>query len=534
MKKMPAGQSMTGSARRCAGFPVRVTFALLMGIALLSLATLAAPTAHAGGSAPIIHWDSSMIYAGQNNGNPWGPVGENAIVHGANFPVNAQLRLILAPGDSNQDATVCKQPVVTVPIANITTDASGGFTQNFPWPAVAGQVNQAYSICSLLASDSSVASTRDDGPFTVLSSSPPAISLSATTVAVGGTITITGQNWVPPQPVTVNIAGCAACEPGNTEVTNGTTTSAGLNSGSFSLTVKIPSSARPGNYVVDALTPSGLEAFYTTGVKHLTITPATTSNPTPTATTQLSPTPAQTTTTTPASPTPAATKTAIAASGTSTTSTGPTNTNSSNSNGSDANNASSGNNDLVVALIGIALILFLVAALILFFLLRRRKQQSANVGQPAFSPLPPSFSLPSSPLPSSGQYARSTQHSQFNQFAQLSQFNPMSGSTGSYPGSSTAINQATQTASMPGYEQQSGFYPQSAQQQYQPVQTIQTGQAGPAQQGYWQPLQPQSQPQGNPQPQSALIPNCSNCGRPLVPNLPTCATCGMPIAMMRR
>lgn len=473
---------MTGSV----SLSVRIAAAALMCITLLALVTLAAPAAHAGGSAPVIHWDSSMIYAGQNNGNPWGPVGENTIVHGANFPANEQLRLVIAPGDSNRDATVCKQAVVTVPIANIITDASGSFTQNFSWPAIAGQVNQAYSICSLLASDSSVASTRDDGPFTVLSSSPPAINLSATTVAVGGTITITGQNWVPPQPVSVNIAGCAACEPGSTEVTHGSTTSAGLNSGSFSLTVTIPASAKPGNYVVDALTPSGLEAFYTTGVKHLAITPATTSNPTPTATTSPASSPSATTTT--ASPTAAATKTTIAASGTTTntTNTGTMGTTTTDSNGSDTNNTSGGNSGLVVALIGSALILFLVAAVILLILLRRRK------------------------------------HRQFGQF------NPAGSSQANFP----ANNQTMQTMFAPGFRQpqQSGFYPQQNQQHYQHYSPAQVGATQSVQQGYWQ----QSQPQPQVQPQSAYLPNCSNCGRPLVPNMPSCATCGMPIAMMQR
>src|SRR5712691_7148159 len=87
---------------------------LLAGIlAMMSLSLLASPTAHAGGSGPIIHWDSIMIYAGQNNGYPWGPVGENTIVHGANFSPNQQLHLIVVPGDSNTNASVCNQSGVT-------------------------------------------------------------------------------------------------------------------------------------------------------------------------------------------------------------------------------------------------------------------------------------------------------------------------------------------------------------------------------------------------------------------------------------
>ena len=113
---------------------------LLLPVALLvmvSLSLLTSPTAHAGGSGPIIHWDSSMIYAGQNNGYPWGPVGENAIVHGANFTANTNLRLVVSPGDSNSDANVCQQSLLTIVVGTTTTDNTGSFTQNFAWPGAA-------------------------------------------------------------------------------------------------------------------------------------------------------------------------------------------------------------------------------------------------------------------------------------------------------------------------------------------------------------------------------------------------------------
>src|SRR2546428_3688203 len=201
---------------------------VMMGI----VAGYTAPAVYAAGSGPIIHWDSTMIYAGQNNGYPWGPVGENTIVHGEKFTPNQQLRLMLVQGDSNTDATICKTSGVSV--GTITTDASGTFQQNFAWPASAGQVNQKYSICSLLLADASVVSNQDDGPFTVLSASPPSISVTPTSLVAGNTVTVTGQNWVPPQQVSINIAGCAACDPGPSEVTNANATSSGLNSGTFS------------------------------------------------------------------------------------------------------------------------------------------------------------------------------------------------------------------------------------------------------------------------------------------------------------
>jgi hypothetical protein len=336
-----------------------LTFALLL-LPLLAVFLYRAPAAQAGGGGPIIHWDSSMIYAGQNNGYPWGPVGENTIVHGANFSPNQKLHLIVVPGDSNNDALVCKQIGVTV--GTVTTNSSGTFDTSFPWPASAGQVNQGYSICSILIADGSVASSRDDGPFTVLASNPPVIDILSSSVQAGGTITVTGHNWVPPQQVSINIAGCAACEPGNSEVTAVSTTSSGLNNGSFSVPVMIPASTKPGNYVVDALTPTGLEAFYTTGVKHLTITAAPVTSP-PTANPSA---------TAPATVTQTSTATATATTTGSGTTTGSTNSGS-------PDNGGKSNTLLIIVLVAVALVLFAIAGVIIFMLMQRSPRKALPV-----------------------------------------------------------------------------------------------------------------------------------------------------------
>lgn len=336
-------------------------------LAMFSLSLLTSPTAHAGGGGPIIHWDSSMIYAGQNNGNPWGPVGENTIVHGASFTANTKLSLVVSPGNSNNDANVCQQSLLTIVVGTTTTDNTGGFTQNFAWPGAAGHVNQGYSICALLVSDNSTASSRDDGQFTVLTASPPVITLSTNSVAVGNTVTVSGQNWVPPQAVSINIAGCTACEPGNTEVTNVSVNSTGLNSGSFSKVITIPASTRPGKYVVDALTPSGLEAFYMTGIKHLTITAApaaVTPTPSPSATAQLSATPTK------ASPSPTAT-------GTVTNVTNPTNT------GNGSSNTGGGHSTLIMVLLVSAVLLFAAAALAILMMMRSSRKRASGGPQPS-------------------------------------------------------------------------------------------------------------------------------------------------------
>lgn len=336
------------------------TLALLL-MALQAVSLWQVQPVQAAGGNPIIHWDSSMVYPGQNHGYPWGPVGENAIAHGANFPPDQQLRIKVVPGNSNNDALMCKQSGVTVGIA--TASSSGTFDLAFAWPASAGQVNEQYSICSTRITNGGVASSQDDGPFTVLASNPPVIDISSSSVQAGGTITVKGHNWVPPQQVTITIAGCAACQPGSSKVTSVSTTSSGLNSGSFSLAVTIPASTNPGKYVVDTLTSSGLEAYYTTGVKHLTITASSaTSEPAanPSATPPVTTTQVATATTT--------------ASGTTT---------------SAANSDSSGNNGnsntlLIIVMMAIALVLFAIAGVFIFMYKQRSHAKNLPV-EPAQS-----------------------------------------------------------------------------------------------------------------------------------------------------
>lgn len=200
---------------------------------------------------PTISWDASMIYAGQNNNLPWGPVGERATVHGNGFPISkSKLTLVLVRGDSNANRFLCSQTGVSV--ASVTANSLGKFTASFLWPAAAGSVEQRYSICAQNAARLAV-STQDSGPFTVLSGFPPVIQLSTSQVAAGNSVTVTGRNWVPPQPVTIVIGRCGNCvgSPSNTFVTS-TVISSGLNTGTFSAVLLIPSSFPSNTYTVDA------------------------------------------------------------------------------------------------------------------------------------------------------------------------------------------------------------------------------------------------------------------------------------------
>jgi len=285
------------SARR----PRRATliftlFVVLGGLALLHTSPVAlahagreAHTARAASGGPVVNWASSMIYAGQNNGNPEGPVGELAEVVGSGFTVGASVNLILAPGDSSGDPTVCQSGAIPLG-SDITVQNDGTFTFSFTWPNTANAGD--YSVCALNPSDGSVLTGADGGPFHVLSANQPTIQVSNASVAAGNAITVTGSNWLPPQPVSVLIGTCHNC--GASPIVNATPNSD--SNGAFSVLLAIPAGTAPGSYVASAFTTNNdvLDVGLTGGAVPLTVTAAA---PVATATTQATPTTAATTTT---------------------------------------------------------------------------------------------------------------------------------------------------------------------------------------------------------------------------------------------
>ncbi len=472
--------------------PRRWHFLLALALAtFLGIAIYQAPQAHASSTDrnnPIIHWDQSMIYQGQNNGNPEGPVGETAVVHGTGFTANQALDLVVVAGDSNSDSTNCQPPSAgsSVLVSTTNTDASGNFNATFAWPAgvgTAGKVRKN-SICSYSAADSNdtLVSSRDDGPFTVLTDNKPTFSLSPASIAAGNSITITGQDWVPAQPLNITIASCADCDPGNSNVVSATTSSVGLSTGTFSVNVPIPATMAANNYVVNVTSQAGpLDAFHINGlgVKQLAIT-ASTVTPTPSA----APSP---------SATAASTQTVTAASTATTSST----TGSSNGNG---------NGPIMLILIAIAVLLLAIGGVIFFMLAQRKKQATGPAsGSPSAPPGPfganqaNQFNAPRTPVTPFPQQPMSTP-GQFGNAA----------NNGAYPG----YNQPNQSwqpdrsgnpqGNLPGNPQShAGF---NNFQQNQPFQQ-----------------------QGNFMPGTGRAPmnrQCTRCGSPLAPNASICGVCG--------
>ena len=264
--------------------------AILALTALLTASMIQSPRTLAAGTDPIIHWDSNMIYPGQNSGNPWGPVGESALVHGEKFTASGVLgqpvKLALIKGDVNNPPgggsyEFCKLagPKIALP-GQAQVDSTGVFTYNFSWPPEAN--SGMYSICAYNTLDGLPVGNIDDGPFTVLSGGAPSVSVSVASLSAGQSITVTGKNWVPPQDVNVYIAACVDCD--GPVVVAGTAHSSGLNTGTFSITFSIPANTTPGNYVAGANAHNGVLDVGPGGGKAVAISAAAEPTVAPTAT----------------------------------------------------------------------------------------------------------------------------------------------------------------------------------------------------------------------------------------------------------
>jgi len=307
-----------------------------------------AHAARAASGGPVINWASGMIYAGLNNGNPEGPVGELAGVNGSGFTPSASVNLVLAPGDSASNPAVCQSGAIAL-ASSVTVQNDGTFSFSFTWPSSASSGD--YSVCALNSSDGSVITGADGGPFHVLSANQPAIQVSSASVAIGSFITVSGANWLPPQPINVFIGTCHNCNA--SPIVNATPTSD--SSGAFSVKLAVPPGTAVGSYVVSAFSANNdvLDVGLTGGAVEVSIVSA---GATPTT---------QTTTTATTQPTTTATSSATA------------------SGGSGGQNTSGGadNTPYIIAMVVSATVLLLaLVGLIAYLVLRRRRNTAGAAG----------------------------------------------------------------------------------------------------------------------------------------------------------
>lgn len=348
-----------GGAPPLAALSGRLALAAILALTALALGTAMAPgRARAANGGPQIVF-ASPIYAGRNNGNAEGPVGADVSVQGSGWtPGGGAVTISLT--DAQDDAASggpgrsCLSPSAThiaiSGLAPVNVDSSGNFTASFLWPDAANKVGHTYWACGQQSGFEPGVSS-----YTVLSAQPPALSVSASSVVVKGTVTVTGQNWVPGnQPITVSIVPCLACGPAYQQ----TQTVTAASDGTFSVAMTIPDAAAVGTklYVIasnqssDPALPPALVVNTPPGAPQITLV----DQPTPTPTSTAAPT---------ATNTPAPTR--VAGGG-----------------GTNSNGSSTGLLIVLLSALGVVLLLAALVAVLLF--LRSRRPVPVAPGGPPY------------------------------------------------------------------------------------------------------------------------------------------------------
>lgn len=224
--------------------------------------------------------------------SPIGHPGTKVDITGQGFTPNGTISLYTtidpnqckAGGELTQFSS---QPVETV-------QADGTFTLHTIWPKNANQPGTAYYVCAL-SSNTAGESAISGQTFSV--AQKVTVSTSTSNVNPGDPITLTGDNWLPPQQLQVSIVPNQSAGNTNNAIASATTTPD--SNGHFSVNLTIDGNAQPGQYVISVITPN--EPTLTNKSNNMSIITVTAqATPTPT----LTPTPIVTDTPT-ATPTPA-------------------------------------------------------------------------------------------------------------------------------------------------------------------------------------------------------------------------------------
>ncbi len=343
--------SHTVSARmRRAG--VTIAAAILIASALfLLLSFIFSERAHAD-SAPTMTFASPLY-----NNVPEGPVGTNVFVGATSgWTPGAQLQLGILP--AGQNCSVAQTTAVPVSLAYpVTISNNGSFSAAFIWPSSANQ-SGAYNVCGFeQGSGSQIGSTI--APFYVLSSSSglpsaaPSVNITFSQASTGQTITVTGANWLPVQPVDLRLKSSSSVNQSDqgTDLQKITPSS----DGTFSAQVTLPTDIINQNYILaEAGTPVNLLQAGGPSFDQYPLTAQTAP-----FTIALAPTP-----TTAVTPVPTATQAVVpTVAPPSTTSTG------------------GGNSKLFIALLGLIAVVLLFAGVVVAFLALRSKPQNGQSAQ---------------------------------------------------------------------------------------------------------------------------------------------------------
>lgn len=180
-----------------------------------------------------------------NDNQPIGHPGTKVDITGQDFIPNSSVNLYIAI-NPNQCATGgALMRFSSHPTQNVQAD--GTFALHTTWPNNANQQQTAYYVCAIPSGGQGIASGQ------TFSVAPNVIvNTSTSTANPGDSITITGDNWLPPHQLQVSIVSKQGT--GNTNPTASTTATPD-NNGHFSVNLTIDNNAQPGQYEINVVAP---------------------------------------------------------------------------------------------------------------------------------------------------------------------------------------------------------------------------------------------------------------------------------------
>jgi hypothetical protein len=180
-----------------------------------------------------------------NDNQPIGHPGTTVDITAQGFPPKSSVSLYTAINPNQCVTGGALMPFSSQLIENVQAD--GTFNLQTTWPSNASQPGTAYYVCAIPSGQQGIASGQT---FSVA----PNVTVNTSTSMVnpGDSITITGDNWLPPHQLQVSITPKQAT--GNTNPTASTTTTPD-NNGHFSVNLTIDNNTQPGQYEVDVVAP---------------------------------------------------------------------------------------------------------------------------------------------------------------------------------------------------------------------------------------------------------------------------------------
>ncbi len=183
----------------------------------------------------------TLSQPGSDN-QPIGHPGTKVDITGQGFPPGSSVRLYTTITSNQCQSEGSLKPFTSQPTENVQAD--GSFDLQTTWPNNASQSGTAYYVCAI----SSAGAIPSGQTFSV--APQVTVSTSANSINPGDSITITGDNWLPPLQLQVSIVP-------NTGSTNAiaNTNATPDSTGHFSVSLTTDKNTQPGQYVVNVSAP---------------------------------------------------------------------------------------------------------------------------------------------------------------------------------------------------------------------------------------------------------------------------------------